>query len=117
MLRAARRVAWQNQIAVRVGLIVGPAAHGIVMPAWQSELGLIVLGARAWSLGRGLEMTRARVKRVIAGARTRRRLRDGECRSVAVPATMPATAALSGRWTGAEVQSGCPHGVETAADS
>jgi Universal stress protein family len=63
VLRAARRVAWENQIAVRVGLIVGPAAHGIVMPARQAEAGLVVLGARAWSPGRGLGMTRPRIKR------------------------------------------------------
>lgn len=62
-LLAARRLAWENEIAVRVGLIAGPAADGIVMAARQLEAGLIVLGARASRPGPGLGVTRTRVKR------------------------------------------------------
>ena len=64
VLLAARRLAWENGVAARVGLIAGTPADGIVMAARQLDVDLVVLGARTARLtGWRYGVTQARVKR------------------------------------------------------
>jgi nucleotide-binding universal stress UspA family protein len=64
LLLEARRLAWENGVAARIGLIAGPPADGIVMAARQLDVDLVVLGARTSGLTGGrFAVTRARVKR------------------------------------------------------
>ncbi len=46
VLLAARRLAWENGVLPRVGLLAGAVAKAVVLAARQLDVGLIVIGSR-----------------------------------------------------------------------